>query len=156
MKDVKEKYEKLRKKYKLPELEDLISEFPVKLDNPDMLLHDIIDKMSEEITHRIQTIESIIFPGSSSNPSSLYETNMLKDKKDEAFELYKNMMSILWKGEKVKSISKEEDMTEFVKSFYGEWKNKLKKKYVEICELFEKKWKEVKLRETSTEMMYHG
>jgi hypothetical protein len=156
MKDVKKRYEILRRKYQLPVFEDLVREFSIKLDNPDLIFNDIIEKVCDDISHRTQTLESIIFPGSSGNPSTLYETNMLKNKRDEAFGLYKELMSILWEGEKVKSIAKEKEMADFVKTIHDEWKNKLKKKFVEICELFEKKWKGVKLKETSTELMYHG
>ncbi|MCX6821905.1 MAG: hypothetical protein NTW30_03960 [Candidatus Aenigmarchaeota archaeon] len=156
MKDVKEKYEKLRKKYQLPLFENLIREFPVKLDSPDLILHDIIEKMCEETSNRVQTLESIIFVGCSSEPSTLYETNMVKDKKDKLFEFYKELMIIRWRGEKVKNIAKEEEMANFVKTIHDEWTNKLKKKFIEICELFEKKWKDVKLREESTSLMYHG
>ncbi len=156
MKDVKEKYEKLRKKYQLPLFENIIREFPVKLDSPDLILHDITEKICEEISNRVQTLESIIFVGSSSEPSTLYETSMMKDKKDKLFELYKELMSIRWRGEKVKNIAKEEKMADFVKTIYDEWVNKIKKKFIEICEIFEKKWKDVKLREDSTSLMYHG
>jgi hypothetical protein len=105
---------------------------------------------------RTQTLEPIIFAGSSGDPSILYETNMLKDKRDKTFELFKKLMSIRWRGEKVKNSAKENEMAEFVKTVHDEWINKLKKTFLEICELFEKKWKEAKLRESSTDLMYHG
>lgn len=156
MEDVKKKYETLRKKYQLPTFEELIREFPAKLDNPDLILHDIVDKICEDMHNRTQTLEPIIFTGFSGEPSVLYETNMLKDKRDNAFGLFKELMSIGWKGEKVKNIAKESEMAEFIKTVHDEWVNKLKKKFVEICELFEKKWKEAKLRESPTDLMYHG
>jgi hypothetical protein len=156
MKDVEESYGKLRKKYQLPVFEDLIREFPVKLENPDLVLYDIIEKICDDMCDRTQTLEPIIFAGSSGDPSILYETNMLKDKRDKTFELFKKLMSIRWRGEKVKNSAKENEMAEFVKTVHDEWINKLKKTFLEICELFEKKWKEAKLRESSTDLMYHG
>jgi hypothetical protein len=156
MKSIKERYEILRKKYQLPKLEDLTREFAVKLDNPDLILHEIIEEICDGINNRVERLESIIFVGSSGSPSTLYETNMIKDRKEKIFELYKDMMSMMWEGAKVKNIAKDEEMAKFVKSFHDEWTNKLKKKFVEVCELFEKKWKEVKLRESSTSFMYYG
>jgi len=156
MRDVKGTYEKLRKKYQLPAFEDLIREFPVKLENPDLVLYDIIEKICDDMCDRTQTLEPIIFAGSSGDPSILYETNMLKDKRDKTFELFKKLMSIRWEGEKAKNIANEYKMAEFIKTVHDEWVNKLKKTFVEICELFEKKWKEAKLRESPTDLMYHG
>ncbi len=156
MKDVKEKYEALRKKYQLPVFEELIREFPVKLDDPNMILHDIIEKICVDLSDHVQVLESVIFVGSSNNPSTLYETNMIKERKDKLFELYRDLMSIRWGAEKAKNIAKEDEMAEFIKNAYDEWVKKLKIKFVEICELFEKKWKNVKLREDSTSLMYHG
>jgi hypothetical protein len=105
---------------------------------------------------RTQTLEPIIFAGSSGDPSILYETNMLKDKRDKAFELFKELMSIRWRGEKVKNIANENKMAEFINTIHDEWINKLKKTFLEICELFEKKWKDAELRKSSTDLMYHG
>jgi hypothetical protein len=156
MDDIKQKYEMLRKKYKLPLLEELVKEFPVKLDDPSLILSCIVEKICDDMSDHAQILESVIFVGSSSNPSTLYETNMLKDKKEKLFDLYKEVMSIRWGAEKVKNNGKEAEMASFIKNVNAEWTNKLKKSFVEICELFEKKWKEVKLRETSTELMYHG
>lgn len=156
MDDAKESYEKLGKKYQLPAFEDLIREFPVKLENPDLVLHDVIEKICDDMCDRTQTLEPIIFAGSSGDPSILYETNMLKDKRDEAFELFKELMSICWGGEKAKNIANEDKMAEFIKTVHKKWVNKLKKTFVEICELFEKKWKNAELRKSPTDLMYHG
>jgi len=156
MDDAKKSYEILRKKYQLPAFEDLIREFPVKLENPDLILHDIIEKICDDVSDCAQTLEPIIFTGSSTDPSTLYESNMLKDKKDEAFEIFKELMSICWKGEKVKINGKENEMAEFIKSVHKKLTNDLKKGLVEICELFEKKWKDAELRKSPTDLMYHG
>ena len=156
MKDVKKKYETLRKKYQLPTFDNLIREFQVKLDNPDLVLYDIIQKICDDICDSVQTLESILFAGSSVDPSTLYEANMLKDKRNKIFELFKELMSIRWKGERVKINGKENEMAEFVKTVHKRWTNELKKSFMEICELLEKKWKNVELRKSPTDLMYHG
>ena len=156
MEDVKKKYETLRKKYSLPLLSDLTKEFCIKLDNPDLILQDIIDKIKEKITDNATTIESIIFVGSSENLSNLYETKILKNKKKEMFEFYKELMSITWKSRKVETTADEKEMADFIKETYDKWVKKLKKEFIDICEKFEKGWKSASLGTTPTEMMYLG
>jgi hypothetical protein len=156
MKDIKNKYSQLRKKYHLPKLEELTREFAIKLENPDLILHDIIYKINEEISDCAKTLESIIFIGSSGEPSFLYEANMLKNKREKIFILYKKLMSLVWEGRKVLTAASEEDMARFINESYNNWIQTPKKEFIGICEIFEKKWKEVKLRESSTSLMYHG
>jgi hypothetical protein len=156
MEDMKKKYEVLRNKYSLPSLTDLTREFCIKLDNPDLILQDIICKIKEKIIDNATTIESIIFVGSSENLSNLYETKMLNNKKKEIFEFYKELMSITWKSRKVETTADEKEMADFIKETYDKWINKLKKQFVDICEKFEKGWKSAILGETPTEMMYLG
>jgi hypothetical protein len=154
MKDTKKTYEKLRKKHRLPKLEELIREFAIKPETPELILHDIVDRIKEEVFDRAKILESIIFVRTSSDPSYLYETKMLEEKR-EAFELFKELMSMGWKGERVKIIAKEEGMASFIKEAYDRWTKELKKKFIEICELFERKWKDAELKE-SPSLMYHG
>jgi len=156
MKDIKNKYDQFRKKYSLPKLEELTKEFAVKLESPDLILHDIVDKIKEEILDKAKTLESIIFIGSSDEPSILYEANMLKGKREKIFAFYKKLMSIVWNGRKVETSANEEDMVKFIKETHNDWTKNLKKEFIEICKIFENKWKDASLREATTEMMYHG
>lgn len=156
MKDIKNKYDQLRKKYSLPKLQDLVKEFAIKLENPDLILHDTVCKINEEISDCAKTIESIIFVGSSGEPSDLYEANMLKDKKEKIFTFYKELMSIAWKGRRVLIAANEEDMARFINESYNNWIKNLKKDFIKVCEILENKWKETTLRTETTEMMYHG
>ncbi len=156
MKDIKNKYDRLRKKYSLPKLEELVKEFSIKLESPDLILHDIICKINEEISDCAKTLESIIFIGSSGEPSVLYESNMLKDKREKTFTLYKELMSIIWKSRSVLTEANEKNMTNFINESYNKWVKKLKKDFIEICEILGNKWKDVSLRRDTTEMMYHG
>lgn len=154
MEDARKTYEKLRKKYFLPRLNELIWEFGVKLETPELVLHDIVDKIKDQVFDRAKVLESVIFVRSSSDPSRLYETKMLEEK-GKAFELFKELMSVGWRGERVIVNAKEEEMASFVREVYDLWVKKLKKGFIEVCELFEKKWKDAELKE-SPSLMYHG
>jgi len=156
MEDVKKKYETLKNKYSLPSLSDLTREFGINPDNPDLILHDIINKIKEKITDNATITESIIFCGTSENLSNFYETKLLKNKKKEIFDFYKELMSITWKSRKVETIADEKEMADFIRETYDKWIKKLKKEFVDICERFEKGWKSASLGTTSTEMMYLG
>ena len=155
MKEVESKYEKLRKKHNLPKLQELRKEFGIKLEDPDLILQDIINKMKDELLDRARILESIVFVRTSSNPSSLYEAKMLEEKKDEAFEIFKQLMSIARGAEKI-VIAKDNHMISFIKDTHNKWTKKLKINFVEICELLEKKWKNAEIGKNQLTLMYHG
>jgi len=156
MKSVEGRYEKLRKKYHLPKLKDLVKEFAVKLEDPDLVLHDIVDRIKDKLLKRAKILESIIFVRVSSDPSSMYETKMLKEEKKEAFEIFKKLMSVAWKGERAEASGKEKEMASFVRESYNDWIVGMKKDFIDLCESLEKKWKNVSLREKPEGMMYYG
>lgn len=156
MEDVKKDYEALKNKYSLPILSDLAREFCVGLNNPDLILNDIICKIKEKITDNAKITESLVFVGSSESPSDMYEAKMLKNKRKEIFELYKELMSIVWKVRRIETTADEKEMANFIKEIYDKWTNKIKKEFTSICEQFEKRWKDTSLGDTSTETMYLG
>jgi len=156
MKEAKTRYENLRKKYHLPRLEELIREFAVKLEEPNLVLYEIIERIKEKFHNRARILESIIFVASSSDASSMYETKMLEEKRGEMFKIFKELMSIAWKGEKVEASANEKEMATFIRESYEHWINGMKKEYIDICESAEKKWKDASLGERPEEMMYHG
>jgi hypothetical protein len=80
---------------------------------------------------------------------------MLEDK-NETFELFKKMMSTKWRGEEVKVSANEDEMAKFIKEAYELWTKKLKPSFMDLCNLFEKEWKNASLQNTESETMYHG
>lgn len=155
MRPGEKKYEQLTNWYELPKLKDLTNEFNINLGDSELVLHEIIERINEKLVDSSKTVESIIFVNSGSFPSTLYEAKMLNKKRDEAFEFYREIMSLIWKGRKVLVKADEKEMADFVMNAYGQWKEKFKKKFVEFCEIFEKKWNKIKLRE-SPSIMYYG
>ncbi len=156
MKDAKTRYRKLRKKYRLPKLEELVREFAVKLEDPNLVLHDIVEKVKDKLANRAKILESVIFVRVSSDPSSMYETKMLEEKKEEAFEIFKELMSVVWRGERIEASSEEKEMASFIKETYNDWIKGMKKEFIDLCESLEKRWKDASLREKPGGMMYHG
>jgi hypothetical protein len=155
MKNGKNAFQKLRKRYSLPDLKDLTNEFGCKLDNPDLVLQNLIDSILETISDASKMLESLIFVDSGSSPSFLYEAKMIRENKIDAFSLFKDLMSKYWTGKKVKTKAKEKDMADFIKEIYSKWVKTFKPELMEIYEIFEKEWKNVALRE-NVELEYHG
>lgn len=156
MKDSKTRYEKLRKKYHLPKLGDLVREFGVKLEDPDLVLHDIVDRVKDKLASRAKILESIIFVRTTSEPACMFETRMLEEKKEGAFEIFKELMSVVWKGEKVEASGEEKKMASFIKETYSYWTKGMKKEFIDLCESLEKRWKDASLGEKPGRMVYHG
>lgn len=59
-------------------------------------------------------------------------------------------------GEEVKVSANEAGMAKFIKEAYDSWIKGLKPSFMDICNLFEKEWKNASLQNTESEMMYHG
>ena len=156
MENVKRKYETFRNKYSLPKFSDLIKEFNVNSENPDLILHDIVDKINDRVMSHAKIIESIIFVGTGETASNLFEAKMLRNRRKSIFELYKELMSIKWKGIKIETRADEKEMANFIKDTHEKWIKKLKIEFVNICEEFEKRWKDASLGTSSTETMYLG
>jgi len=156
MKDAKARYEKLKKKYHLPKLEDLVREFAVKLEDPDLVLHDIVDKVKDKLANRARILESMIFVRTSSDPSSMYETKMLEERKEEVFEIFKELMSVAWKGERIEASGEEKEMALFIKETHNDWIKGMKKRFIDLCKSLEKQWKDASLREKPEGIRYYG
>lgn len=156
MKDVKKDYQKLKKKYKLPDLKSLEAEFEVEIKKPEIILQNIVDGILNVLSENSKLLESLIFVDSGSPASHLYEASMLNDHKIDAFELYKKLMSLYWSGKKVKIKGNEKEIAKLINTVYGEWIKNLKPKLLKMFETFEKEWNNVKLRETEDFAAYHG
>ena len=155
MSEVEKSFNKLRKKYGLPPLKRLMMEFGIKPETPELVLHETTEKILEKVSSTAKILESVIFISTGSLPSQLYEANMIKDKKDEVFKLYKKLMQTYWSGEGALLSGDEKEISQFINRVFHEWTGKIKKELMSICELFQKEWKDAKLRE-SKDFMYHG
>jgi hypothetical protein len=155
MKESETKYETLRKKHNLPKLTELKKEFGVKLEKSDLILHSIVDKMKDQFSDRARVLESIIFVRVSSSPSYLYEAKMLEENKEKLFEIFKELMSLSWEGEKT-LFSKDSEKVSFIKKGYDIWVKKLKSGFIETCDLLEKKWKQAEIGKNQISLTYHG
>lgn len=97
--DIKQEYEKLRKKYgDLPSFEELDDEFELSLaelkDKQTFVLRQIRRRMNDKIVFYCRVLESILYPTSTS-PIALYEANQVsKEQKEKFFEIHRKLMDI--------------------------------------------------------------
>ena len=151
----KEKYEKIRKKYSLPSLEELNKNFGVELNIEEPFLSKIVEKIMDEINNNSRMIESIIFVNQSSPISDIYQRNMVEDK-DELFELYKELMKMYWEAKKIRIKSEEKEMAEFTKKMYKKWEMQINPFFIKLSTRFNKKWGNLKLKNSETSVKYYG
>lgn len=157
MKDIEKEYKKLQEKYKLPDIKKLEKEFDLKLDKPSSILQDAIDGITEEFSNISKMLESLVFIDPGSPPIHLYESKMLSDNNIDTFALLKDLMSTYWTGRRIKLQGNEKEMGDFVNKSTEKWEKEVKPKIVKMAEIFEKEWKNAKLRELEdSHMNYLG
>ena len=151
------RYNEYRVKYKLPTFEALNREFGVSLSDKDRVLHDIIEKISERIFSCARILEHMVFVNSGTNFATLYERNVLMERRDDSFELFKMLMSLGWSGRKADVSGNERQMCMFINDSFNKWSNNLKHRFLKICDVLETQWKTAEMNERRTpEGNYHG
>ncbi|MBU5690004.1 MAG: hypothetical protein QXM68_02505 [Candidatus Aenigmatarchaeota archaeon] len=147
-----EKYENIQKKFGLPNQKDLEKEFGIEIKKP--IPKDIAEEVIKVLSENARMLESLIFVDSGSPASHLYEASMLREEDIDVFELYKSLMATYWQGKKLLMEGNDQKICDFIGKTMLKWK-KAKADLLRIFELFEKKWPEVVLRDSS-EPAYHG
>ncbi|MFA5060834.1 MAG: hypothetical protein WC494_00775 [Candidatus Pacearchaeota archaeon] len=134
--DLKEEYEKTRKKYNLPAYEDLASNFDIEKigeKESSYVLRDIRRIIVEKISAYMHFFEGLINPSS----SSLFVLSMIKKVNKEIQEKvnkdYKVFSKFQIKSMKLDTIYDESSEADFIKEFYDKWQE-MKKGIYELIE----------------------
>jgi len=153
--DARKKYEKIRKKYKLPKLEELEDMFAFKLaKDSENDLYDICKGILESIDFSKEILENILFLHEGSPPSNIYEANFIETR--ECFRIYRKIMELKWKYVKTYFDSNEKNLAEFINESYKSWNGKIKKYLIDISERMEKAWKNYKEKDKKNNQTYLG
>lgn len=151
----RKKYEKLRKKYGLPKLEELESMFSFKLSQDSVnVLYDVCKGMLESIEYAREILEPVLFLNEGSKPSDFYESSLIERKK--YFKVYKMVMELRWKYIQLYFNSKETNLVNFINETYRTWKKELQKKLIELSKRMERGWKEYKIKGREEKQTYLG
>lgn len=146
------KYEELKQKYNLPELDKINFEFEIDKEN-EFILREIRRKINTKVNAYLDIIEGVIQPEASSM-SQMYEVNFMTEKgKQKALDFYKRLMKISRWSDEIAITLDEEQEAEFIKKVFEEWKD-IKSDMVTIIQKMKKSWeKELK---QDNDMRYMG
>jgi hypothetical protein len=139
--EIEKEYEKLKKKYAIPDFNKLNLEFEITtLDSAEFLLRSVRKKIVEKIEALCKILEEILQP--EANLSSMVEGKAFSDnERKKILELYKELMFL--NRSSVQTSLKADDAEEalFISESFKEWA-KIKKQMSEIIEKIKRTWKE--------------
>lgn len=141
MKNIEEQYGKLKKKYNLPEFEELDNEFEISsIENEKFLLREIINKIVDRTDFFSRFFEDLLQP----DPSllrSMHEANIFNDEERKViYSLYKKLMVIIRQSVEVSLNRSEKEEANFIKKTFDGWKG-LKTSISKIVDKIKNSWK---------------
>ena len=150
----KEKYNKLKLKYSLPEYNELNINFDIEeiSDESELILNKIRVKIREKIEFYANLIESIVQP--EPNLTNMYQLKHIDDNtKEEAFLLFKKLSCIVRYSNLVSVHNSEEENAEFIIESYNQF-TKLKPDIERHMRMLSNIWK--KETNIKNDMSYFG
>ncbi len=114
-------YEIFRKKYSLPNFEELDLEFDLHcIDDTRFLLKEIRVKIEEKADNTALMMEEILQPDT--KVSNLYESRVFSEsEKEQLFRIFRKLMKIKKKAVYLMLANNEKDDAEFIKEALSEW-----------------------------------
>ncbi len=137
--ETRQEYEKLRKKYELPEYEKFDSEFEIhSIDCQKFLLREIRRKIQDILDYYAKLIEGLLQPDTTI--TNLYEVKYLsEEKKQDVYNAYRDIMSLFRDAAFVGIYNKEDETAEFIRKVWDKWPG-IKKKLREIVRMMRDSW----------------
>ena len=122
-KEQEKQYSDLKKKYKLPDFNELNKELEItSIEETDFLLRAITRKASEKLDFYASLIEEMLQPDTS-NLYSMHEARFFtQDEKNSMNELYARMMKLARESIEMSLDNTEENEAKFISLFFSEWK----------------------------------
>jgi hypothetical protein len=145
---IKETYEKLKKKFNLPDYEEVNNELEISsVESEDFLLRQIRKKISERIETITTELGSILQP-SAESLTDMHECRFFDDKeKKKMIETYKKLMIISRTGLEAEIGCDDRKDADMINNFFKEWKS-LKKDVLAFMKKMKTCWeKETEIEE---------
>jgi len=144
IKDLKKDYEKLRRKYALPDFEKFSEDFDIEkiLEKESIfLLRDIRRIMNDKLSAYLHLFETLINP--SSPPMFIFSIlkNIKQEQRKTVKEIYQRLAKIQLEAMKLDTIYDEKKEADFVNNVFKEWQ-KFKLKINSLLDNFDKKFKQ--------------
>jgi hypothetical protein len=140
---IKEKYQELSKKHKLPSFDEIDNEFEIStIEKDDFLLREVRRKIAEKIEVYAKFLEEILQP--EVTVCNMYESKAFDAKEREGlFKLYKKLM-FLSRASVETAVNEDDNKTsEYINEVFKDW-NQIKEDFLK----FAKKSKECWLKES--------
>lgn len=140
MTNVKEEYEKLRKKYALPSFDSMNNELEIGVIKPEetcALIKATLRMINSKLVVFINYLDPVVSPAQTLH--SMYEVQGLSEEdKKEAFDLYREIFALYHKS-LYKELGSEKAMALFIKEIWEKWPN-LKKREIYFLERVHEAW----------------
>ncbi len=147
-------YVKLRKKYKkLPEWSWIQKNFKMKFDDEGPVLEEIRHGMTDKIENIAQNVIEPVISMSESYCCWFERKMITPQEKDKMFQIYKQLLSLIWASNRVSVEFSEKDLAEWIVEVKKHW-DPMKNGVVAFCKTLETGWKTYESKEEKT--AYHG
>jgi len=136
---IRKKYDELKKKYSLPDFEELNNEFEISaIEHESFLLRQIRKKIADKINAMCELLEDLLSPDTSI--SNIYEYKAFDDdERKKIFELYKKL-KVLEKLSLELSLNHDEEKdAEFIKDIFSSW-DKLRNEMTTVVKKIKEFW----------------
>ena len=139
--NIKEEYENLSKKYKIPKFEILNEDFELEfIKEKPFLLKQVRRKMNEKVIFFCRIVESLLYP----NPQNIINVNELNsfsnDKKSELEKIYKELMYFERSSLFLDVLPEDKKEVEYINNFFNSG-NRIKKHVEETVKTMQESWK---------------
>lgn len=122
--EIKKEYEKLAKKYKLPDFKEINADFEISaIEHPEFLLKSTLGKIGETLEFYTGLLSEVLQPDASSL-SSMHETRFFNEnEKGNMYGLFKSMMGHYREIISLMLKNDEKEQASFLVKFFPEWQD---------------------------------
>jgi len=151
--NIKEIYQKFKRKYNLPDFDDIDNEFEIStIEEEHFLLREIRRKMHDKLSTLSKFLKQILFP--EADIIDMHESRTFTDEeREKIYSLFRTILYLLRQNMLTALDESDQKTADYIKLVWQKWKT-IKKESKWIIEKSAKSWtKETELRE---ELAYLG
>src|SRR3989338_1090008 len=139
--DIKTEYEKISKKYKLPEFEKINDDFEINfIEKKEFLTRAIRRRMNDKLLFFARIIENVIYPNSQSHIIAYENSVFSEERKLELVKVHKQLMIFERRSLLLDIETTDENDIEYIKDLLSRWED-FKKELKEVAETMRESWK---------------
>ncbi len=151
----KDFFKKVMVQHKLPKLEEIEEALEISVKNDALVLQNIRNEITYKAYEIAKSMESLIFINEGTEPDVLYTEQMVRDKKESLYIVYKELNLIAMKGSMLRFEHDRKKDVEFIKSALKQWPA-IESLLKSVFAAAEEGWKNLQLQTNHTEETYHG